>query len=765
MKPSERQVSADSSADLRDVSGAISDAILILDQNGVASCNEGCIHLFGATTHDQLLGRSFQELVSSEDTSITASRHESVRKLRMRVPPTMLTIRRLDGSLKTVECQTSLLPQPGSEAAIVEVLRSVDCPMTPVADVSSEIQVRNILDSAMDGIISVNESQEVVLFNPAAEAIFGYQSAEIIGQSLDVLIPTRFRQHHHSDVETFGKEIVERRRMGVQRTVLALRSSGEEFPIEASISKSFGNGRRLYTVILRDVTEAVRYRQQIEQQSQMLDQVSEAISVVGLNGQITYWNQAASRLFGWTADEMIGASAADRLYRDPQILRDIIAETTALNSWSGEVTKQTRSGTPVIVEHRRSILRDTTSATIGYLCVDIDITARKKREQIANRGQRLESIGTLAGGIAHDLNNVLTPIMMGIRVLKSDCNSKSEDLLDIMQASAERGADLVKQVLSFAGGIRGERSPVSIKQLITETSNLLEHTLNKTVQIETSADEDCPLVLGDATELSQVLMNLCINARDAMPDGGKLMIGLATATLGENANQLNPEAHPGNYVVLSVSDTGTGMSMETIERIFDPFFTTKEVGKGTGLGLATVQGIVKSHGGFINVYSELENGTKFSIFLPAHLPSSSRKKVSKTTDVVQACADGQGQGVLLVDDEESILQMTRLALEVAGYKVFTANNGIAALRVFSQHRPEIDAVILDMMMPGIDGLRTLEQLREIDASVPIIASSGLRTHQREIDAMTRGARAFLPKPYSEEKLVQVLAAVLTNQPP
>lgn len=626
---------------------------------------------------------------------------------------------------------------------------------------SADLQIRNIIDTAMDGIISMNEEQQIVLFNAAAEEIFGYRAEQVLGQSIEVLIPSRFRPQHRYDVEQFGRGLIQNRRMGTQRTVMALRASGDEFPIEASISRTTVNDEKIYTVILRDVTEAVRHRQQIEQQSQMLDQVSDAVIVVDMEGRITFWNQAASRLYGWAADEVLGRNAHDILYRgDLEALRAILREAKERFSWVGELTKSSRSGKKIIVEHRRTLLQDDSGTPKGYLCIDIDITDRKKQERASHRSQRLESIGTLAGGIAHDLNNVLTPILMGAKLLGSGrVTDNRQGLLNTMVASAQRGADLIKQLLAFAGGIRGERSPVHLGQLITETRGLLEHTLPKSMQIETRVDADCPPVLGDATELSQILMNLGINARDAMPEGGTLTIEAAPMLLDGNASQLNPDAHAGQYVLLKVTDTGSGMSPEVLDRIFDPFFTTKEVGKGTGLGLATVQGIVKSHGGFINVYSELGLGSAFSIYLPAAIVESTVGAPNEAT-----AEPGSGQTVLLVDDETFVLQITSAALESNGYRVLTARDGAAAIAAFTRHRDEISAVLLDMMMPGMDGLQTLDQLLRIDPEVIVVACSGLRTSQREAEVLERGAKAFLPKPYTEEELLRTLSHVLKPNP-
>ena len=735
------------------------DAVLIHHLGRIVLVNDECLRLLGANDRNQLLGLSPLDLVPPEQLAAVEEQQRLVIQELRHVPLTETTVRRLDGVPVRVESLSIPVPRADGITAVLVVLRDIsERTRAEERQLRSEIQVRSILDAAMDGIISLDEQQNIILFNAAAEAIFGWRADQVLGRQIDLLIPDRFRPPHRSQVEQFDYEGVRGRRMGTQRTVFALRASGEEFPIEASISRTKADGETIYTVIVRDVTEAVRHRQQIEHQSQILDQVSDAVSVLDLQGRITYWNEAAHRLFGWPADEVLGKNAFDLLYPgDPEELSLVKRETAAGRSWAGELTKVTRSGDTILVEHRRTVLRDSNDAVTGYLCLDIDITDRKKRERVAHRSQRLESIGTLAGGIAHDLNNVLTPILMGAKLLASGrAPANHQGLLETMLASAHRGADLVKQLLAFAGGIQGQRSPVRMDELIAEERGLLEHTLPKSIQIQTAVDPHCPPVIGDPTELSQVLMNLCINARDAMPVGGTLGIEATSIRLDDSASHMHPDAQPGLYVLVKVSDTGCGMSHEVLDRIFDPFFTTKELGKGTGLGLATSQGIVKSHGGFISVYSEPGHGSKFSIYLPATLTSE-----TATSAPASATAEsGHGRTVLIVDDEVFILQMTSAVLEAAGYRVLTAQDGSAAITAFRQHHQQISAVLLDLMMPGLDGLQTLDELRQIDPQVTVIACSGLRTTQRETEVLERGAKAFLPKPYSDDQLLQTLAELL-----
>ena len=737
------------------------DAIFIHHNNRVILANDVCRRLFRFERNEDLLGLSPYELAPSDTHAFLKERYEQVIAKHQQLPLVSTTACRRDRSILPVEMLAIPMPRTDGTTAVLVALRDISERQKAAEErVRSENQVRTILDTAMDGIISIDKQQNIVLFNTAAEEIFGWQAHQVMGRPISVLIPKRFEPQHHQYVDQFGRGVIPKRRMGIQRTVMALRASGEEFPIEASISHTRIDGETIYTVILRDVTEAVRYRQQIEQQSQMLDQVSDAVSVVDPTGRITYWNQGAQRLFGWSANESIGQNVFELLYReDSKVQVEILREMRASRSWSGEVTKKTRSGKSITVDHRQTILRNESGNAIGFICIDIDLTKRKKMERLSNRSQRLESIGTLAGGIAHDLNNVLTPILMGAKLLAANrVTSNRQGLLDTMVASAQRGAGLIQQLLSFAGGIQGERHPVRIEQLINETRGLLEHTLPKSIQIETTISSDCPSVIGDATELAQILMNLCINARDAMPDGGTLRIEADSTRLNGNSVQLHPDAVGGLYLLIKVSDTGCGMTSEVLDRIFDPFFTTKEIGKGTGLGLATVQGIVKSHGGFIIVYSEPGRGSTFCVYLPAD------EKAGVASDQLRSgrVELGRGQTILLVDDESTILQMTTTALEGHGYQALTARDGTAAVDLFRERRDTIAAVLLDMMMPGLDGLQTLDQLLQIDPNVKVIACSGLRTTQRETDAVKHGAKAFLPKPYTDTQLLHTISQVIES---
>jgi nitrogen-specific signal transduction histidine kinase len=389
--------------------------------------------------------------------------------------------------------------------------------------------------------------------------------------------------------------------------------------------------------------------------------------------------------------------------------------------------------------------------------INTDVTERKKLEAQYLRAQRMESIGTLASGIAHNLGNLLSPILLSIQMLKRKfSDEESQHMLAILKINAERAGEMIKQVLEFARGIKGERIELQPAHLIKEVTNILESTLPKAINIKVSIAKDLSPVVGDATQLHQVLMNLSVNARDAMPNGGSLTIQAENIYLDENYARMHFEAREGRYVVISVADTGIGIPPEVIEKIYEPFFTTKGEGKGTGLGLPSIRGIVKGHAGFIDVSSEVGKGTEFKIYIPA----ATSLEVKQAEENQAGLPVGHGELILVVDDEIPILEIAKGALEENGYRVLTASDGTEALAVYAEYKNKINAVLMDMMMPYLDGPATIRALQKLDPDVRVIASSALSSNDKMFEAINGGVRTFLMKPYTTEKLLRALAEVL-----
>ncbi|WP_414541360.1 response regulator [Nostoc sp. CCY0012] len=496
----------------------------------------------------------------------------------------------------------------------------------------------------------------------------------------------------------------------------------------------------------------------IREQAALLDITTDAICVRDLENLILFWNQGAENLYGWQAEETLGRNVNEFLYNEAsQEVQVALLNVITKGKWQGELTKVTKAGKEVLVASRWSLVRDPQGQPKSILIVDTDITEKKHLESQLFRAQRLESIGTLASGIAHDLNNILTPILAGAQLLPlkfPDADERTQRLLEILEINARRGADLVKQVLSFARGVEGKRITLQVRHLIVEVSKILKETFPKSIEISTDIPHDLWMVSGDSTQLHQVLMNLCVNARDAMPNGGTLTISAENLWLDENYAQMNLEAQEGLYIVITVADTGTGISEEVLDRIFEPFFTTKPVGQGTGLGLSTVIGITKSHGGFVNVYSEMGRGTNFKVYLPAVGETETPIPEDLTTSI------GHGELILIVDDEAAIQDITRISLETHQYQTMIAGDGIEAIALYAKYADKISAVLMDIMLPSLDGIIAIRTLQKINPQVKIIATSGLMSKSRLGEVMNTGTQTFLPKPYTINELLLALHKVL-----
>jgi two-component system, cell cycle sensor histidine kinase and response regulator CckA len=402
---------------------------------------------------------------------------------------------------------------------------------------------------------------------------------------------------------------------------------------------------------------------------------------------------------------------------------------------------------------KSTLLYDGQGQPDRLLGIHMDITDKKQMEAQFLRSQRLESLGTLASGIAHDLNNILTPILLVVQLLPLKLGNLDpwvDNKLKILETSAQRGADMVKQILTFARGLEGKRFPLQVNHLLRDIRKLVQQTLPKSIDIYMDVPDDLWAVSGDATQLHQVFMNLCVNARDAMPKGGVLQVTAHNLTADAEIVQQYPQARPGPYVVIMVTDTGTGMAPDVLNRIFDPFFTTKALGQGTGLGLSAVLGIVQSHDGFIDVHSEVNQGSQFCLYLPA-IPSPSTTAPTPTDPL-----DGHQASILVVDDEPAICEVIQSVLDVHNYQVIVAHDAVSALALLSEHNTDIAAIFLDLMMPSMDGLTALPLLRRVSPKIPVIAMSGLSMAD---PASIYDFQGFLPKPFTHQDLIQQLQAL------
>ena len=499
-----------------------------------------------------------------------------------------------------------------------------------------------------------------------------------------------------------------------------------------------------------------RANRQLGEQASLLDKAQDAIMVSDVERRLTYWNKGAERLYGWTSGEAIGRVASELFYgnAEPEESRTAYDQALRLGEWTGELQPLTRSGRRVTIESRWTLVRDPQGRAQGILSINTDVTERRELEQQFLRAQRLESIGTLAGGIAHDLNNVLTPIMLGVEMLKQDITDPGgREVLETVSASARRGAAMVQQVLSFARGMEGRRTEVDAKDLLADVARIARDTMPKNIEIKIRAEDGLPALYGDATQFHQVLLNLCVNARDAMPRGGLLTIA---AERVDTHPRDRTDVPAGAYVMLQVEDTGTGIHPDVADKIFDPFFTTKEPGKGTGLGLSTSLTIVKSHGGYIRASSVPERGASFRIYLPV----SATPGIESAPVAAAELPKGAGETVLVVDDEPAIRLIAQRTLESRGYRVLLAADGAEAIATFRAQFQSIALVMLDMTMPVLDGVPTIQALARIDPTVRIIAVSGIHANEQAARAASPRVTQFIPKPFSAEMLLKAIRLAL-----
>jgi PAS domain S-box-containing protein len=511
---------------------------------------------------------------------------------------------------------------------------------------------------------------------------------------------------------------------------------------------------------LHDITERRLVEERLREQASLLNQTTDAIIVRDIDDTIRFWSRGAERMYGWGADEAVNHKITELIVKDTVSYSQACQDLHQNWHWNGEQRHRTKAGEEIIVESRWTILPDDIGQPKSILAISTDITGRKRLEAQFLRAQRLESIGKLASGIAHDLNNVLTPILISIGLLRDKVEGEDLETLRNIEASAKRGADIIRQLLFFGRGSQSDHEPVHPAAFLREIEGILRETFPKNIQSEVTFDPNLWLITGNHTQLHQVLLNLCVNARDAMPNGGRLRISAQNIYLDDNYAQMNPDCHKGPNVMIQVSDTGCGIPNDLREKVFEPFFTTKETGKGTGLGLSTSLAIVKGHHGIINLYSEPGKGTTFKIYLPAAKVPASEVWQTQTAEYPR----GTGQTILLVDDEKAVLNIAQKTLERFGYKVLTADDGASAVALYAQNRKKIAVVITDMIMPVMDGRACIHALLQINPDVKIIAASGLGPDSGYIKAVESGVKHFLSKPFTAEAVLKKLHDLIHGKP-
>jgi two-component system cell cycle sensor histidine kinase/response regulator CckA len=608
-----------------------------------------------------------------------------------------------------------------------------------------ERMMQQALDQAGTGMYLIDSQRRMLFFNEVGRRLMPDPDAVAVGEDMFALNPLL-------PGTEFGAAVTDAlaRRVSTSTRAFSVRLAGW---YDMSCYPA-GEGVAIYC---RNVSQEVETEERLEQarrrlqrKSALLDAATDAIYVRELDRSISYWNKGAERVYGWRADEVLGQRDSAVLPDDPTADADLIGRTLREEGeWVGVVEQTARDGRVLAMHCRWQLVRGDDGTPLFMLCMESDLTAFTREQDKTYRAQRMESLGTLAGGIAHDLNNMLTPVLIAAQLLQAGQHDDADqELLETIETSASHGAELIQRVLSFARGEEGERSLVETGPLLADVVDFAGDTLPKSIDVVLRADRDLWPVMGDRTQITQILVNLVTNARDAMPQGGTLTVSASNDAASAGARR---GAH-GDQIVLSVEDTGTGMDRDTASRVFEPFFSTKPTGSGTGLGLSTSLAIAKGHGGGMEVYSESGRGSRFCLYLPAALGAP-----ATPPGVVRANESGHPRGdgelILVVDDDDAIRGLTGRMLEHYGYRTLEASDGREAILLIEADH-SIDLVVTDMMMPVMGGAEVVAHLHRSRPGLPVIAASGLTANVEVARGDQHSVRFFLPKPYSAMELLQ-----------
>jgi two-component system, cell cycle sensor histidine kinase and response regulator CckA len=621
-------------------------------------------------------------------------------------------------------------------------------------------RLRCFVDANIVGVLIANAAGDVIEANDYYLRLIGFTRAELQQGQVDwrSITPPEWlpadeqalcEMREHGTCTPYEKEY--------------LRRDGTRVPVLLADAMLPGPGNQIAAFAL-DITARKEAEAQLRKLARAVEQSPVSIVITDRGGNIEFVNPRFTLVTGYTFAEVLG--------KNPRVLKSgetpaeeyqqLWETITAGKDWRGEFHNKRKDGTLYWETASISPIRDASGAITHFIAVKEDMTEKKLTDAKLLRAQRVESIGSLASGIAHDLNNILTPIVMCAPMLQLEDTPKNRrELAQTIESSAHRAVGIVKQLLSFARGKEGQKATLQVRHLVREMAKIAREVFPRSIQVQEACDTDLWPVLADATQLHQVLLNLCVNARDAMPSGGKLTLRADNVTLDEHYVAMHKEAVPGPFVRIRVEDTGTGIPDAVRARIFESFFTTKGEDLGTGLGLTTVLGIVRDHKGFITFTTVPGQGTTFEIHLPAVLEAQT---LAETAPAPEAIPRGHGELVLVVDDEPAIQDTTRRTLERYGYAVLQAHDGIEALAQFSAHPAEIRAVVTDFIMPLMDGVTLCRTLRVLAPRTPLLVSSGGLFGTPGGEALRAfeelGIGHILHKPHNAEVLLQALSEVL-----
>ena len=714
---------------LRTLIDSLPNLIFIRDKEGrFLIINEAYARNFGLKHPDEALGNKLTDLVSSER---DASANESLEEdnVIMKSGRPLIDKERVYDSARGKGIQLSTkLPWSDEAGNILGIVGSA-LDITYLKETEEALSgERNLLRTLIDQLpikifIRDTMGKFVVINKEYANYLHLKEPQEAIGKSILELLSHQIVDEGQKSLDE-DKEIILSGRPLINNE-RSYRNYDDEitWEITTKLPLKDNEGKVIGVMgISLDITDKKNAENKIIEQAALLDKAHDAIVVRDLNNRVMYWNKAAELLYGYTAEEAIGRNSEELFYQNsPPKLPEMERELKKNGEWYGEIKQFKKDKTSLYIDCSKTLVRDEEGNPSSILTINTDITEKKKYEAQILRVQRMDGIGNLAGGIAHDLNNLLAPIALSSELLLNDAlDNIAKKRLSIIMSSVDRATSVVNQLLTFARGIEGDHSMIQPKHIMMEIVQISKETFPKNINISFVIPHDIWVVKGNPTQLHQVILNLCLNSRDAMAGGGNLYLMAENIHLDESYVTMFPDAKAGPYVEIEVTDTGMGMSNNEMGKIFDPFYTTKKEGHGTGLGLSTSHGIVKSHGGFIKVESEEGKGITFKIYLPADTADAVVSSRKKHTSLPKA----KGELILVVDDENHICEMIREVLEAQDYKVMTAEDGTEALAIYAKYEKEIRVVLTDIAMPHLDGVAVVQTLKKLNSKLGIVVSTG-----------------------------------------
>jgi PAS domain S-box-containing protein len=627
--------------------------------------------------------------------------------------------------------------------------------------------LRAVVDTAISGVILIDARGCILMFNPACERLFEYAASEVIGQNVKVLMPAPYREAHDRYLDNFHQTGV-RKIIGIGREVFGMRKSGSTFPMDLAVGEAKLDGESIFVGIIHDLTERERVGKALREGAARLKAVVETavdgVILIDARGSVLMFNPACEKLFKFQAREIIGQNvkilmpAPYRIEHDGYLNNFHQTRVRKIIGIGREVTGQRKDGStfPMDLSVGEAI-QDGESIFVGIIH---DLTERKKTEEQLVQAQKMETVGQLSGGIAHDFNNLLTVIVGNSEFLSDQLKARPDlrQLADDIGQAGERGAELTQRLLAFSR--RQTLSPVEIdcNKLLESMHKLLRRTMREDIEIKIDFDPDIPLAFADPAQLESAILNLGLNAQDAMAGGGRLTLTTAGASLDDQYQRFHPEVRPGDYVMIAITDTGEGMPKQVLERVFEPFFTTKEVGKGSGLGLSMVYGFVKQSNGHVAIYSEPGLGTTVRMYLPAQQTKAPKRPAKGRTR--EKTIAGGAETVLVVEDDPFVRTHAVRCLESLGYAVIAAVDGNDALQKLGTN-VHIDVLFTDIVMPGgINGWELADRAQLARPGLPVLLSSGYALETLIKHGRANGESVVLTKPYRKAELARRLREAL-----